>query len=448
VKVALVSIGRRVELTAVEPFSLEIIAAYLEKFGIDVKIVDELAGQNVLKEIKRYQPDIVGITSFTTTVYGTYQLADICRAMKIKTVIGGVHATILPDEAIKHADVVVTGEGEIAMLDIIQKEIKSGIIKGTPMENLDDVPIYNRKGIEMDFYTRLPQTYLRFLPQGMRAAGMLQSRGCGNACTFCHNSWKGLKYRYNSAERVIEEMKYLMSEYHVGAIAFQDDNLFMNRIRLKKICETIIDENIPIIWCAQSRVDNANLEMFKLAKQAGCKQITFGIETGSQRMLDVMNKRTTVEQNIQAIELCHEVGIQVTSSFMIGNPTETVEDVRMTQRFIKEHPIDSAGVNITTPFLGTKMWEWGKEQGLISENPDWSKFTWTGINDGVTLCTTIPRKQLGELFIETQKLCADKNAHVSPKWFISMGIHHPIKSVTMAWRSRDKLPKYLKRMVA
>jgi radical SAM superfamily enzyme YgiQ (UPF0313 family) len=114
-KLALINPGRRVQYVSVEPLGLECIAAYIQKYGVDVKIIEEPAGQDVRSRILKYKPDIVGITGMTPIILDSYRIADMCRKMGIRTVIGGVHATILPEEALQHADIVVTGEGEIAM---------------------------------------------------------------------------------------------------------------------------------------------------------------------------------------------------------------------------------------------------------------------------------------------------------------------------------------------
>jgi radical SAM superfamily enzyme YgiQ (UPF0313 family) len=141
--------------------------------------------------------------------------------------------------------------------------------------------------------------------------------------------------------------------------------------------------------------------------------------------------------------MCKEVGVLATGAFMVGSPTETVEDIRMTQQFIKDNPVDSASAWITTPFPGTQIWEWGRERGLIPEHPDWAKFIFTGINSGILACDTIPIPQLKDLFKETNALLNDTHNRVNPQWFISMGLHHPLKSLIISLRSRESWKKYL-----
>jgi len=442
-KLVLINSGRKIEFATTEPLNLECIASYVHKYGIDVKIIDELAGQNVRHEVLKYKPDIVGITGITPVILDAYRIADMCRSMGILTVLGGVHASVLPDEALEHADIVVVGEGEVAMLEIIQQGIKKGIVNGKPLHNLDDIPIFDKSGVEIDFYLRMPATYIACAKSNMKVGVLLTSRGCYGNCIFCHNSWRGLKYRANSIDRVMEEIKILINKYHVQALHIIDDNLFMNKPRIKEFCEKMIENKINLVWAACSRVNDVNEDILKLAYKAGCRQIMFGFETGSQRMLGILNKGTTVEQNAEAIRLCRQAGIISVGAFMIASPTETVEDVRMTQEFIKKNPIDSASAWITTPFPATQLWDWGIEHNLINPNPDWSKFVFTGINKGILVNDTMTVEEIETVFKETNALLNSTHNKIGIGWFAGMFFNHPVKSVTLLMRSSHSLPKYL-----
>lgn len=445
-KVILVNPGRNVEFATSEPLNLESIGSYLRLGGIEVRIVDELAGQNVRREVLRYKPDVVGITATTPLAPDAYRIGDMCRKMGFRVVMGGVHATLLPEEALQHADVVVKGEGEAALFFIVDNNIDSGIVNGTTLPDLDDVPPFDKSGLEMDFYFRLPETYEPFIPTGTRTATMLTQRGCGYHCIFCHNSWRDVKYRCNSAERVVVEIQSLIKRYGIKAVYFLDDNLFMNRPRLRKICELLLQSGTRIIWVANSRVDNLDLETLKLARQSGCRQVQFGFESGSQRMLDFLNKKTTVQQNAKAIELCHQAGLLAQGTFMIGCPTETIEDVRMTQQFIKENNPDSVGICLCTPFPGTGIWDWCKAHGLLPDRIDWSTFAVTKFRNAIYACDTISPADLEKLFCETDALIASKKQRVPRRWFLSMALHHPIKTLVMARRSRRDWGKYFRRI--
>jgi magnesium-protoporphyrin IX monomethyl ester (oxidative) cyclase len=322
------------------------------------------------------------------------------------------------------------------MLDIVKKRIKSGIISRPYIKNLDEIPPPSRHLMQMDFYLctkdRLPDTYLYFVPPHTKTASILTSRGCPYSCTFCHNSWRGIPCRYNSAERVVSEIKQLIEVYDIEALFFIEDNLFANKPRLKKICKMMKEEKFDIIWGGNARADNVDLNILQMAKEAGCRQVTFGFESGSQKILNVLNKKTTVQQNRLAIKLCKQVGLLVNGTFMIGNPTETIEDIRATQQFIKENDIDCAGVCITTPYPGTEIWKWCEKRGLIPKSFNWSDFTYDKVS--IPACDTIPPEEIQRLWRET-----------IDQVFINNVLKHPIGTVIKAISSPSKILKFVRR---
>jgi anaerobic magnesium-protoporphyrin IX monomethyl ester cyclase len=410
-KIALINPGKDERFAVQEPLHLGFIAAYLEKNDINVCIIDELAGQNVIEELNNFNPDIAGITATTPLAPDAYKVADMCKKMGILTVMGGVHATVLPEEALKHVDIVVKGEGEKAFLKIINENIRSGIVEAEHIKQLDEIPMPARHLMQMEFYVRskdrLPETYLDFVPPKTRVAALLTSRGCPYDCIFCHNSWKGLPFRFNSAERVIDEIEHLIKRYRIRALFFIEDNLFVNKRRFKKICELLIERNLDLIWGGNARVDNVDMELLRLAKKAKCRQVTFGFESGSQRILDVLRKRTKVEQIRKAIHLCKEAGLRVNGTFIIGNPGETEEDIRLTQKLIRENPIDSVGVCIATPFPGTELYNIAQKQGAIPSNIKWSDFTYDKIPIWVN--NKMPPQKIEKFFYETVDIARSKS---------------------------------------
>lgn len=449
-RVALINPGTDERFAVQEPLNLGYIASYLEKNGIEVLIIDQLAGQDVEKELDAYAPDMVGLTAATPLAPDAYRIAKMCKERKILTVMGGVHASVLPEEVLQHVDVVVKGEGEQAMLDVVEMGIKSGVVSRPYIKNIDEIPPPSRHLMEMNFYMRtkdrLPYTYLYFVPPHTKTAAILTSRGCPYSCIFCHNTWRGIPFRFNSAERVLSEIKGLIRDYDIEAIFFIEDNLFANRSRLQKICELIKENHIYIMWGGNARVDNVDLETLKLVKETGCRQITFGFESGSQRILDVLNKKATADQARDAIRLCKQVGLLVNGTFMVGNPTETIEDIRATQRFIEENDIDSVGICITTPFPGTKLWTWCEEKGLIPESLDWTDFTYDKMP--ILACDTISPEKMKELYEETADIAAQK---VSLNLFhvLNTCLRYPVKSAikfAKAAKRPSKIWQFIKRL--
>jgi len=448
VKVALIAPGKNEEFAVQEPLNLGYIASYLEKNGIQVKIIDQLAGQNVYKELKIFSPDIVGITGTTPVILEAYKIADFCRKNKILTVMGGPHVSVLSKEALEHADIVVKGEGEAAMLKIIQERIKSGIVSVPYIKNLDDIPPPARHLMQMEFYlrvkNRIQESYLYFVSLHSKTASMIVSRGCPYRCTFCHNTWREIPMRFHSPERVISEIKALQKDYHVSHLFFIDDNLFTNKSWLREICHLMTKNKINIIWGCNARVDNIDLEILEIVKSVGCRQLTFGFESGSQRILDVLNKKTIVEQNRQAIKLCNKVGLLATGTFMIGNPTETIKDIRLTQEFIKENDIDNYGVCLTTPFPGTDLWNWCKDKNFIPHNLRWSDFNYAKVP--IRVCKTIAPKKLLELHYETAYLIKPRRSPILLKRAIRDVLRHPFKTLSKIIKHPSRIPNYFKRI--
>lgn len=450
-KVALINPGREKSFSCNEPLNLGFIAGYLEKNNVEVKIIDELAGQDVKKELEKYRPDIAGITATTPVAPDAYGIADLARQMGILTVMGGVHATVLPEEALQHANIVVKGEGELAMLDIVREGITSGIVSRPFIKNIDEIPWPSRHLMDIEFYlkvkSRLSGTHLYFASPGMRIGAILTTRGCPYRCIFCHNSWRGLPIRFNSPERAVLEIKHLIEKYNIQGLFFFDDDFFTSKTRLKKICQLMLENKFNIVWSCQARVDSIDLETLKLAKEAGCRQVGFGFESGSQRILNILKKdTTTVEQNKRAIKLCQEAGIIPWGTVMIGNPTETIEDIRMTQQFIKESRIDSIGVHVTTPFPGTDLWKWSEEKGLIPNSLDWSHFTTGELI--LPACDTISPKEIERLYAETGDLVLS-NRPRRLKELLDKARRHPKEAFIWIFgliKSPSRIISFLKRI--
>jgi len=404
IDVALVNPGRG---AIYPPLNLGFIASYLGKHGVSVAIIDEQVGQNVKEELNRLNPRIVGITATTAVAPDAYRIADYVKENSdALTVMGGSHASAMSDEALQHVDVVIKGEGERAILDIVKNGVKSRIISGPIIENIDEVPMPARHLMDMKFYLCQKEEISGKYVTGLGT--LITSRGCPYRCIFCYNSWRDTPVRYNSAERVLEELKHLVEVYDVKNFLFLDDCLTMNRKRLIAICELMIKNKLSEIpWRCSARVDSVDLEVLRIMKKAGCAKIQFGFESGSQKILNVLNKKTTVEQNRNAIKLCKKTGIEASGTFMIGNPTETIQDIEATERFIEENDVDSAGICITTPFPGTKLWEWAHELGLMPEKIDYSKFT---LDFGsLWVSDKIPSDVLNIIYAKLKLKCALKN---------------------------------------
>jgi radical SAM superfamily enzyme YgiQ (UPF0313 family) len=318
--------------------------------------------------------------------------------------MGGIHASIFPEEVIQRVDIVVKGEGEKAMLDIINNGETSGIINGQYIEDLEEIPLPARHLMRMDKYIhfkrRIPYaTYCPSISAKTRIAHILTSRGCPHGkCIYCHNEWRNAPYRADSPEKVISEVKFLKEKYKAGFLYYVEDNFFADKDRAIKICELLIKNELNDIgWNGTARVDYVDSEVLKLAKRAGCKAVILGIESGSQRILDVLQKGTTVEQSQQAIEDIRRAELIPYSSFIIGSPTETMDDIEKTKSFIKRNKLPLPGIYIFTPYPGSHAWNMVKEQGLLPEKFDWKDFTQEKL---IVNLSKIPKERIESLRAE------------------------------------------------
>ena len=389
------------------PFGLACIASYIREHSFSVGIVDAPAenmdsGQ-VLDYIGRHQPRVIGITAMTPQFQRTVQIAKgiFERFSGVLTVIGGHHASIMPDKTLEEnygLDLLVCGEGEETFLEIINKYKekgwkKEGFLNDTEslrtidgiafrdkdnnikinksrkqIEDLDSLPSPTWDLLPVEKYLPLPNQYLN-----KPVIHMVSIRGCPFDCGFCsNNSVFGRKIRARSPERVVEDIKYVKSKYNIKEISFWDDTMTVNKKWLERFCNCLIENKVNVTWTCYSRVDTVNLEILKLMKKAGCWNIFYGYESGNQQLLDNINKGITLEQIRNANKWTKEAGIEVRASFMIALPGETPEMAKKTIDFAIELEPEYAQFSITTPYPGTKLYETAKQSGRLRD--DFSKY--------------------------------------------------------------------------
>ena len=203
----------------------------------------------------------------------------------------------------------------------------------------------------------------------------MSSRGCPFQCIFCSSSrFFGKKYRTRTTKNVVDEMEYLVSEYKPRSIEFSDDEFTLNRKRVEEICDEIKSRGLDIGWACSSRVDTISRSLLKKMKRAGCFLIYYGIESGSQRILNFIKKGIRIDQIVKAVRWTKEAGIKALGSFIIGFPDETREEIEETIKFSKKLNLDYAQFSIATPYPGTELYQIAKRNGLLLTN-DWSEYT-------------------------------------------------------------------------
>jgi len=374
------------------PLGLAYLASVLDEEGHEVKIIDaptlNYDWGNLRKEIRGFKPDIVGITSTTSTIYDAYKVAKLVKEYnsRIKVVIGGPHVSFTPEETLKECssiDIVVRGEGEEAM-----KELANSFEMGLPLEEIrgitfrDDEKILqteNRPFIEN--LDELPFPAYSLLPMDKYKAGKKQfaniitSRGCPFSCIFCSSSQLcGKRWRARSPENVIEELEMLEEEYNIQEVEVLDDTFTLNNKRAEKICDLIIKKGLDISWSASSRVNTITQQLAYKMRSAGCHILYFGIESGSQKILNIIQKGITLSQSEKAVQITKRAGINTLGTFIIGIPGETKETIKKTIKFVKKLNPSLAQFTICTPYPGTKLFKIAKEKHLLLTK-DWSKYT-------------------------------------------------------------------------
>lgn len=383
-----------------ENLGVAYLAASLEAAGHRVRIVDEVARQDVDEALDEFKPDVVGISFMTMFAPRAYELADAIRSKRgLKVVLGGAHPTVLPDEAIEHADCVMRGEAELSWPELLSSGRIEGVIECNPPTDLDALPLPKRSALDLDYYAKSGEEIAGL---SYRTLGVITSRGCPYRCDFCVNSKREVPLRFHSPDRVIEEIRYLAERHAIQAVAFYDELMATDVKRFTAICEKLLGSGLNRLrWECQAHPRVLRPDMLALMKRAGCVQVAIGFESGRQRILDGIQKRTTVEGNLEAARSVREAGLRLRGCFIFGYPGETHEDIEKTEQFIREARIDFASIHFLTPYPGTALFDRFADQ-IAARGVSWCKFT-AGNPDAFMCNDAIPPQEQKRIY---EALCA------------------------------------------
>jgi magnesium-protoporphyrin IX monomethyl ester (oxidative) cyclase len=372
------------------PMGLTYIAAVLEKNNVSVKILDanalDLSPDQVIAEVKNWQTDIVGVSIMTPAHNFAIQLAQKLPK-NILSVAGGPQATSLPEVLLKEGyKVVVRGEGEYTFLDLVLGKNLNEILgisfrQDNQIKHNLDRPSFDPNNLPMParhllINNGVNKPYYSGGTQNFPWARITSSRGCPHDCNYCNKLIFGRNIRFCSPEYIMNEIDFLVRNYGVKEISFSDDCFNFDIDRAKKILDLIIsrDYKINIRFSNGLRADKIDEEFLEKAKKAGCRYIAYGIESGSQEILNKIPKGITLDTIRRAIALTKRAGIQVTGYFMIGLLWDTRETMQQTIDFAKELDLDVAQFTLTTPYPGTRMWNIIQENGGEIFLKDWDDF--------------------------------------------------------------------------
>jgi radical SAM superfamily enzyme YgiQ (UPF0313 family) len=354
------------------------ISAYAKSKGyVDIELIDlrKLKGWGHLEgEIEGKRLDVVGISMMSCDFDRAIKVADIVKKVKSDTlvVVGGVHPTVATDEVAskEKIDHVIVGEGEISfsgLLDAVAgNKTQEKVITGV-RPDLDELPFEDRElfdyRVTTSFVSNFPGI---FKPPSIT---MIASRGCPFNCAFCAPHAKvmfGEKVRFKSVDNVIEELKMLRDKYRFRSLFFWDYSITLNKKWLDEFCEKYRKNGFTASISANSRVDAIcrNEDVMKELADAGLRMVHIGYESGSQRILDFIEKGTTVEQAVRATEICKKHGIIVRGLFMLGLPTETKDDVQETLGLIRKIKPQVYSFSYFTPVPGSHLYDYCKERDL------------------------------------------------------------------------------------
>jgi anaerobic magnesium-protoporphyrin IX monomethyl ester cyclase len=376
------------------PYWLAYCVGVCQNEQMDCKLVDcitkEYTIEDTLNEVKNYQPDYLMAEITTATCEYDYQTLNAIKKQNpnTKIIIGGTHATILPEQVLKECkaiDYVVRQEYDFTVPEIVSidditqvqgvsyRDI-NGEIKHTldrpQLENLDELPYVSK--VYQEFLNVNDYAYA-FAQKPM--IQIVSSRGCPNHCNFCSypSTMGGRNYRTRSITDLSDEFEYILKEMpEIKEIFIEDDTFTVNQERVKDFCDEIIKRNLQPVWSCNTRVD-LTYETMKKMKEAGCRLLVCGYESGNQEVLDATKKGITLQQSQEFAENARKLDLKVFGCFMIGLTGDNLDTIKETYEFAKKVYPDMCFFQQAVPFPGTGFYKWAKENNyLITE--DYSKW--------------------------------------------------------------------------
>ncbi len=396
------------------PILLCYTATLLEKNGFDVSYIDSVIQdfdvEQTLMEIGKINPNVIFIETATPTY--NFDIAFVSKIKEkfkeVKVLMAGSHVTKFPEKCIEESkvDFVIKGEHDFVTLEVMNalKENESfEKIKGicfrlknkiknnsdAPLiEDLDTLPFPNRNLIPHQWYA---EGHVRNFPFTF----VMAARGCPNRCAFC--LWPNIFYnhrvRVRSAKNIVDELEWLIKEYGMKEIFFDDDTFNVSKLRVMDICNEMLNRNVKIVWGCSGRVDCVDEEMIVLMKKAGCKLICYGVESANEETLEKTHKGISLKMAQSAVKLTQKGGIIAHVNLMIGFPWETKTEMENTINFGLELNADTVQYSLVFPHPGSEMYDWALKENWFYDEAlnDFSRFDMTS---GPVLKTQVSREEL------------------------------------------------------
>jgi len=363
------------------PLGIVYLGTVLKQNGYEIKLFDSSFDgtlEKMKQSLKDYSPDIVGMTALTSLFENVKEIAEFSKKLGSIVIVGGPHATIASEDCLKneYIDFAVMGEAEETIVDLIKTIEKKEDLKNVkgigfkengkiiinnprnPIKNLDKIPFPERD---------LLPTFHEYIKNG--ATNIFAIRGCPNKCSFCYPMIPrlfGQMIRFRTPKNILDEIKLIQEKYKIDEFFFVDDTFALSKPWLKEFADEIKKQNVKIKYLANARCNTFDEEMAQILKESGCFYVAFGVESGSQKILDTLQKGITVEQIINSFIICKKYKLRTHAYLMVGSPGETKETLHETEVLLDKIKPDTLDFNLTTPLFGTALYDYCKDKNLLN----------------------------------------------------------------------------------
>jgi anaerobic magnesium-protoporphyrin IX monomethyl ester cyclase len=389
----------RIKVMAFPPLGIQNLAPVLRQHGHQVRLFDtchpQMQAEHIAQATAAERPDVIALSCLSTTTYPALKnLAGRLKsgAPNIPLILGGAFPTMNSDHILRDCpaiDCVGVGEGEELLPDYLDNLADPGAVAGLVwrqageivrnvsrplLRNLDQFPYPDRTSLPIDYIESLPLDVPAVLSLD-KFCTMQTSRGCPYSCIYCDiPALSQGKWRYRSSAHVLGEMQQL-NDLGYRSIYLTDDHFLLNRKRISEICQGYLERRLEFRWGCEGRVDAVAVDQLPAMQQANCNFIAFGVEAGTQKVLDRLHKKQTLKQVEHAVSEAKRHGIErVHGFFVVGSPGETDKDIMASFRFAARLKLDTFGFNRLCVYRGTPLWREYIDRGIIDDERDWDKW--------------------------------------------------------------------------